>query len=97
MRGRRDLCARLIVLTKKKGARATTRALSLSDTAESSICCGFDTVALGGEDGKQLVRVTSKWPSRDCYGGTATVSLDHLYELQGDKLVLVESGNVELH
>lgn len=88
------LCPKLVVKTKGK---TTTLHATEGLLVSTSNCCGYNKVATAHRGGKRLVRLSSEYPSRDCFGGTATTLLDTVYEWTGNELKLVEDDSVGIH
>jgi hypothetical protein len=88
------LCPRLLRITRAGRQRLRTRDGILADT---SSCCGANQLAVATSGGKLRVRVTSKVPSRDCFGGTATTAIDAIYELRGAEAHLTDDDSLLLH
>jgi len=88
------LCPKVMVKTKGK-----TKALHATEGAllNTSECCGYDRISVATRGTKKLVRLQSEYPSRDCFGGTATTLLDTVYEWTGNELKLVEEDSVGIH
>ena len=86
------LCPKIVVKGKKTALHVTEGALT-----STSNCCGYNQVAIARRGNKRLVRLSSQYPSRDCFGGTATTILDTVYEWTGNELKLVEEDSVGIH
>jgi hypothetical protein len=88
------LCPRLVRITRAGKQRLRTKDGILADT---SSCCGVNKLAVATTGGKLRVRVMSKVPSRDCFGGTATTAIDAIYELHGADANLLDDDSLLLH
>jgi hypothetical protein len=88
------LCPRLVVITPAGRQRLRSRGGPLADT---SSCCGADKLSVAVTGGKLRIRVTSSVPSRDCFGGTATTSIDAIYEVRGAEAHATDDDSLLLH
>ena len=88
------LCPKLVRITPAGKQRLRSRGGVLADT---SSCCGADKLAVATTGGKLRVRVMSKVPSRDCFGGTATTAIDAIYEVRGAEANVTDDDSLLLH
>jgi hypothetical protein len=88
------LCPRLVRITRAGRQRLRSSGGPLADT---SSCCGVDTMTVASTGGKVRVRVTSSLPSRECFGGTLTTQIDAIYEVRGDEARVTDDDSLLLH
>jgi hypothetical protein len=88
------LCPRLVRITQARRQRLRSLGGPLVDT---STCCGANKLTVAATGGKLRVRVTSSAPSRDCFGGTATSSIDAIYEVRGAEAHATDDDSLLLH
>jgi hypothetical protein len=91
------VCPRLAVISKGKGAKLDRQLLGGADDqlAEQDFCCGLNRLAVGVKDGKTLIRIGANEWTRECHGGTATMSLDSIIEWKGTTLTgVVDASNL---
>jgi hypothetical protein len=97
--GPEGACPRLVVL-ERDGAGARTVEMTREGTGfldSVSDCCHAATLA-ARRDGESLrIVLTSDGPSRDCFGGTASVDEFEVYRVDGDRLVLETQLSVLMH
>jgi len=84
-------CPRLAVVSKGKGGKIDRKLLGAGDSnlVDFNFCCGLNTIAVGIQNGKALIRVGADTWVRECHGGTATTSLDAIFEWKGNALTTV--------
>jgi hypothetical protein len=91
------VCPRLAVVSKGSSGKLVRRPLGAADQslADPTFCCGLNQVAVGVKDGKALVRIGADTWARECHGGTATSTLDTIFEWKGSALTpVVDASNV---
>lgn len=90
------LCPSVVMVSRKRG-KTTEVQLRASEgpLADTSNCCNLEELSIAVRDGKQLVRVTGG--GRNCFGGTADVTLDAVYNWQGERLGLIRDSSVVNH
>lgn len=87
-------CPAVALVSKGAGGKLTKRVLGKLD-GDDTFCCGYNKIAVGIKDGQSLIRVGADTWVRECHGGTATTSLDTIYELKNNALeVIVDASNV---
>jgi hypothetical protein len=92
-------CPRLVVLERDgAGARTVEIAREGQSFLDSvSDCCHASELA-ARRDGESLrIVLSSGGPSRDCFGGTASVDEFEVFRLDGDRLVLETQHSVLMH
>jgi len=88
-------CPVVALVSKGAGAKLTRRVLGKAGDDET-FCCGFNKISVGVKAGKTLVRVGADTWVRECHGGTATTSLDRIFELKDNALEVVVDASVVL-
>ena len=87
-------CPVIALVAKGPGAKLTRRVLG-KPSDDETFCCGFNKIAVGVKAGQSLIRVGADSWVRECHGGTATTSLDKIFELKNNALsVVVDASNV---
>jgi hypothetical protein len=87
------VCPQVAVVWKAKG-KLERQALAVDAGAlGDDFCCGMTRIAVGSKDGKALVRISSPEWVRECHGGTATMSLDTIFEWKGSALSVVSDAS----
>ncbi|HUS63836.1 MAG TPA: hypothetical protein VMZ28_04795 [Kofleriaceae bacterium] len=91
------LCPSVSAFTQKPGAEPVETLLEPADgpLTDISNCCNLTEISTATRDGKRLVRI--RGGGRDCFGGTADMDIDSIYEWTGDTLKLVDDTSVSSH
>lgn len=86
-------CPAIALVSKGPGAKLTRRVLG-KPSDDETFCCGFNRLAVGVKAGQSLIRVSADTWVRECHGGTATTSLDKIFELKNNTLsIVVDASN----
>ena len=91
------LCPSVSAFTKKPGAEPVETTLQPADgpLTDPSTCCNLTELSTATRDGKRLLRI--KGGGRDCFGGTAEMDTDAIYEWTASTLKLVDDTSVSSH
>ena len=87
-------CPVIALVAKGAGAKLTRRVLG-KPSDDETFCCGFNKIAVGVKAGQSLIRVGADSWVRECHGGTATTSLDKIFELKNNALsIVIDASNI---
>lgn len=91
------LCPSIAAFTRKASAEPVETLLEAEDgpLTDTSSCCNLTEIAMATRDGKRMIRV--RGGGRDCFGGTAEIDLDAIYEWKADSLKMIEDASVVSH
>lgn len=91
-----ETCPGLVLLREGRGGRLDKIVLAVparSRLRETSDCCGFDLLAVRRDRDGLRLRLRSRGPSADCFGGSARTVLEEVFLLKGTRLTLEKDNS----
>lgn len=93
-------CGAISLLEPGKGGKPARTALTVegdhdANLSDASVCCNNGSITFQKRGTTWALLVTTE--GENCQGGTARTSEEHVYELRGDKLVLVHKLDAAYH
>ena len=91
------LCPSVSAFTQKPGAEPLETLLTPADgpLLDPSNCCNLTELSTTTRNARRLLRI--RGGGRDCFGGTADMDIDSIYEWTGTTLKLVDDTSVASH
>ncbi|HWS54231.1 MAG TPA: hypothetical protein VN228_08895 [Pyrinomonadaceae bacterium] len=91
-----ESCPGLTLLRQRRDGRLDKIVLEVpahSRLRETSDCCGFDEVRVRRDRDGLRLRLRSRTPSGDCFGGSARTLLEEIFLLKGTRLTLEKDNS----